>query len=468
MRIRLRGGWEAALLVLLLSGCSGWKQVQKIALDQLTQDARSAVTCTVIDGITHVPDMTVAPLHRMENGQCVARNPLKHPAETYFSDAACEDAVSFQPARISQFCREIDPVPNAVMGNPEQWPDNASAWTLWPASRLPIGTLSLDGRAQPYMTRREYKTVAVLDDGIPRGTGQCHLDMRIYKRHPGDNDSLPLLAIHGGMWKFRGFGYFGLEAEISAYTEAGFTVFMPVYRLVDDADGNAECNRAHWQDLTTDMQDALAWVQAHSVEYGVRQNEKMRVLGGSAGSQLALWLITHQPEQIERAVLYYSPGDFVDYVRSAREQQITPKGAGALADFLGVNFSTVALDDPALVANSFPQQVVTHPQDFPPVFLLHGNSDALVPSRQSVRLCNAWAGDIDNGPAKDDGGSAGSGIVHKYYACDQRGSQLHLFAQADHMLNVCIPKMKCFAGDKPTQRAIRDVMNRSVLWMQEP
>lgn len=439
--------------------------------------AQDEVTCFAVEKLQG--KMNHQPLYRRDGQNCSAVDPAKNGAGQYFADATCSQSLSFAPARFRDFCREVVPQPpNPVLGNPAHWPSYAQDWTLWPASRLPTGVVPLKGRAQPYMTRRLFKSVPVYDnrtasiDGsthpvtAPRGHGLCQLEMRIYSRNPGQAGK-PMLALHGGKWQYRGTGFVGTETEISEYTEHGFIVFVPVYRLVTSKDGNLECNGARWQDQVADVDDALRWVNEHGREFGAAPS-KVALLGGSAGSHLAMHLVTHHPEQISRAVLFYSPVDFRDYLLQARASgNARPKGVDGFEKLLDADFSVISPDDPAILANSFPPMIAQHPSRYPPLYLLHGNADRLVPSRQSVRLCNALSGNPDAGPARDDGGDPAQGVYTRRYDCDARGSQLHLFVEAEHTLNTCVPEIQCPAGSKGSQRAIRDALRATATWLQE-
>ena len=115
-----------------------------------------------------------------------------------------------------------------------------------------------------------------------------------------------------------------------------------------------------------------------------------------------------------------------------------------------------------MVSNSFPAIVAGDPERHPPMFLLHGESDTLLPSRQSVRMCNALAGDVENGPAPFD---LNTQSARRIFACDDRGSQLHLIAEGEHTLDLCISDELCFAGSPVSAAATADSVQRMLDWV---
>ena len=152
---------------------------------------------------------------------------------------------------------------------------------------MDVGVKSIQDNFQPYMKRFNYRTVT----GLPRGTGTCALEMRVYKKDIAETNLRPVLAIHGGSWRYRGFGFWGLESLISHLTETGFVVFVPFYRLAGESDTTStiECNGADWRGLTSDVESALDWVIANGPALGAADG-LISVYGQSAGAHLSAWL----------------------------------------------------------------------------------------------------------------------------------------------------------------------------------
>ena len=238
---------------------------------------------------------------------------------------------------------------------------------------------------------------------ITRGTGTCKLEMRVYKKDVAQTGLKPLMAIHGGSWKYRGARFYGLESQISHFTDQGFVVFAPFYRLAGIRDGSAECNNATGEEIVT----ALQWVRNNQHQYGVANHEKVRLFGQSAGAHLATWLLTHQPSDVAKALLMYPPTDVKNYITQYKNftsgasysddytGSFDSMGLAALSGFFGVDPDTeiaalenVDTNSSFVQANSFPSIIANNPSSYPPAFMVHGQADKLVPSIQSVRLCS--------------------------------------------------------------------------------
>ena len=299
---------------------------------------------------------------------------------------------------------------------------------------------------------------------------ECSLEMRVYSKTPGLSNQKPLIALHGGSWKFRGLGYFGIESQISHYTDQGFVVFAPFYRLIGDSDGPSGCQNAEWTDLVADVEDALDWVQANGDDFGanVTPGVPIPVVGQSAGAHLAAWLATERPEEISRALLFYPPVDFSNAIDLAISGEYNnPTGIASFEDFIGLDedqaFEDIDKNSTVIQRNSMPEIVLEGGADnFPQFFMLHGDSDELVPSSQSVRLCNSLAGSLTSGPANTRGTS-----TREIFECSF-GSELHLFEEANHILDFCIPSVSCPAGSDSSQYFIANSMAQTRDWLSEP
>jgi acetyl esterase/lipase len=140
--------------------------------------------------------------------------------------------------------------------------------------------------------------------------------MRVYKRDITEQGRRPLLVLHGGTWQNRGSSFLGLEASVSQFTERGFIVFAPFYRLVGEKDGNIECNGASWREVTQDAESALDWVVQNGAALGAVQ-EPVTVFGQSAGAHLAAWLVANRGNDVRRTLMYYGPTDTLDFLAGA-------------------------------------------------------------------------------------------------------------------------------------------------------
>jgi len=414
--------------------------------------------------------------------------------------------VPYRTTSRSDFCANIDN--KSWLGNAEPTVSgytNQDSWTLTPSTSFNLSAVApIANNYQPYMQRVQYRAISGISNGtrtvidtvaygaamsacysaghgtcsnppninnytttttIPRGTGTCKLEMRVYKKDVAQSGLKPLLAIHGGSWKYRGLAFYGMESQISQFTEQGFVVFAPFYRLTGDMDGNVECNGATGEQIVADVDAALTWVQNYKTSYGVPSYEKVRLFGQSAGAHLSGYLLTHRATEVQKALLMYPPTDARDYIvnyqafttgqaySSEYAYAFGGQGEKAVEGYLStVGGQSVSLKDvdpnSTLVQNnSFPAIVASSPSYYPPVYMVHGKVDQLVPAINSVRMCNAYTGNPSSGNAT----TAGT-APRQAYNCGL--SHVDLLQEANHGLEICLPPIRCEAGSSPAGLAV--------------
>lgn len=492
------------LFFILLVGCETVKELvkdvfydntdeillylQKGDKEKLKQDLTSYAACRGSEKLLQENMLPTPVYFKNEQGACVLANVYADDQRSYFSNKSCNHPVSFMPTDYQVFCNEIIALDksNTVLGNAAIWEPNdtpigsspSQKWTIPHGARMKLTIEPIRDNTVPYMKKVNYKTINNIPkpDGSTRGNGTCKLEMRIYKKDITATNLQPLVSIHGGSWKLRTAGFPGLESSISHYTEQGFIVFAPFYRLTGNKEANTECNSASWQDMVADVEDALAWVWRNGEAVGAARDRPVALMGQSAGAHLASWLLAH-PERhkvpVSRALLLYPPADLKDFatgsVPGSRYEQYTD-GIKTIENFFGVDdISKVSTDD--MKANAFPN-LLHNNLNKPPVFIIHGVADKTVPSMLSVRLCNAYAPgtvatDFDNGPAMNDGGDPCSGVYMRKYDCGSMG-KLHLFAESDHAFDLkCIPNVMCLAGSKNTIPVLKESLKLGRQWLME-
>ena len=90
----------------------------------------------------------------------------------------------------------------------------------------------------------------------------------------------------------------------------------------------------------------------------------------------------------------------------------------------------------------------------PPIFMMYGKADTLLPSNQAVLLCNKLGG-----AAIDDGGGS------RYRAVYPCGSGwLHLFEEAKHGLDICLPGF-CPSGSSASVPLVKDSLKKARRWL---
>lgn len=415
--------------------------------ERINSILENAVFCEVTNVLQ--TDLPVTSAYELRDGSCVVSDLSGE--GTLFSEASCSNPFEYFPTDFSQFCATS--LDSRRLGNAQSNSFELQRWTLSPGTRFDLGALPLEAKNQPYVQRVNYKNA--LGDG-----GNCALEMRIYKDNPNAQNLKPLIALHGGSWQNRGTGFLGVENMATQFVDQGFVVFAPFYRLVHDSDGTPECHNASFDELLSDVEDAFGWVQQNSESFGATGLPV--VFGQSAGGQLAAYLAIQHPEEVERAVLFYAPTDFTDFVGQIADGEYTNQtGITILERVTGQQAEEFDLQSPLVVENTFPAVVAEQPENFPPMFMLHGESDSLLPSRQSVRMCNGLAGDVENGPAPFD---INTSSVSRSFACDDRGSQLHLVAEGEHTLDLCISDELCAAGSPASAAATAEVIESMLVW----
>lgn len=308
-------------------------------------------------------------------------------------------------------------------------------WIEAQGSALELSYYNQTKEVKPYVKMVEYANV-----------NNCSLGMNIYVNDLTklkERKLKPFMMIHGGAWALRRFtAGVGLEVYIPLLTGRGFVVFSPFYRLLGEHGGQNSCNNASGAQIQEDIIAAFHWVEKNGHEYGSDQS-KLRVGGQSAGGHLAGFLLTEFPEQIESGLLLYPPTDFGDMIKKSRNgqfehlkndstigQYLFGKTKSANSDYW---LSNLPIDNVLVKRNSFPEIVSREPSRYPPVFIMHGVRDHLVPVDQSINLCNAYRKN------KLDKKLAINKAIDGGIDCGEKG-KMYLFHEARHMFD-----LKCLA-----------------------
>lgn len=180
-----------------------------------------------------------------------------------------------------------------------------------------------------------------------------------------------IVAIHGGGWRrYSKDGYGGRIA--SAFVPHGYVVVAPNYELSTPRHGS-------WPANLDDVRAAVAWVRSNASSLGINPDQVV-AMGESAGGNLAELLGTDPgaPSTAVNAVLAFSaPSDLPALYADS------PGAGRAAAQFLGGTPAQV----PAEYAAASPIDHVA-PGD-PPMLLVHGLQDPLVPVGQSRAMAAA-------------------------------------------------------------------------------
>jgi acetyl esterase/lipase len=224
----------------------------------------------------------------------------------------------------------------------------------------------------PRVRRNRY--LAAADLAYAEGGKRNHLD--IWKRAdlPADAGAPVLLQVHGGAWvvgEKKGQAH-PLMAHLA---ERGWVCVTINYRLAP---------KSVWPDQIVDVKRALAWTKANIAQYGGDPGF-LAITGGSAGGHLASLaaltpnLAAYQPgfedadTGVDAAVPFYGVYDFTNRDGTAGK---------TLGPFVAKQLFKSALDDDRDRWELASPMSHVGP-DAPPMFLLHGTNDTIVPVGQA-------------------------------------------------------------------------------------
>lgn len=205
------------------------------------------------------------------------------------------------------------------------------------------------------------------------------LDIWRHPDQPQGSRAPVLLQVPGGAWTVNG-------KRGQAYPLMGRMVELGWICVSIDY---SKSPRNAWPAHIVDVKRALAWVRENIADYGGDPNF-VAVTGGSAGGHLAALaaLTANDPRlqpgfeeadtTVQAAAPYYGVYDFTD-VQKMHELMLP-----FLEHFV---MQKRFADDPALFESASP---ISHAHNgAPPFFVLHGESDALIPAAQAQTFCAA-------------------------------------------------------------------------------
>ena len=184
------------------------------------------------------------------------------------------------------------------------------------------------------------------------------------------------------------------------YVESGYTVFgvmvgcQPRYTIPDEI---------------TDLKRAVRFIRYNAKEYGIDAN-KIGITGSSSGGHLSLMIATADEtvtpkstdpvdkvsSRVQAAAVFYPPTDFVNFggpntAETINQAALVFTGIAAAFDFKYFSDTTktyVTITDTkkrlAIAKEVSPINSVT--PDDPPVLIIHGDKDVLVPKQQSESI----------------------------------------------------------------------------------
>jgi acetyl esterase/lipase len=229
--------------------------------------------------------------------------------------------------------------------------------------------------------RRDYRK----ETGIPyKQTASGPLLLDAYRPTAGTRHPL-VVMIHGGGWARGGRFAMGLSKWAGYLASAGLAVISIDYRLAP---------HTTFPDSFQDCLDAVDWAVAHAVELGA-DADRLGLWGDSAGGHLVLLLATSQThpgyggprlrsggERLRAVAALYPPTDLLALHAIELSGRTDTRN---VRDFVGADPE----DEPARWRNASPIEHV-HAQ-LPPILLLQGTRDFLVPHSQATRFAERLA-----------------------------------------------------------------------------
>ncbi len=205
------------------------------------------------------------------------------------------------------------------------------------------------------------------------------MDLYLPPESAGDGPFPAVLIVHGGGWHGGGKAA-GREQNIGTeLAKAGFVCASIDYQLAEKKEAFTDNLRQVWPGNVQDCMTAVRYLRERAEDYGI-DDERIGAIGGSAGGHLVAMLgALSDTDGLD------PEGRFAQH--SARVQAVVPMyGAHdlkALAVKRGI-WESLSNEDKELCRVGSP--VTYLDEEDPPLLILHGTEDALVPVEQSELL----------------------------------------------------------------------------------
>ncbi|MDR2529930.1 MAG: prolyl oligopeptidase family serine peptidase [Oscillospiraceae bacterium] len=129
---------------------------------------------------------------------------------------------------------------------------------------------------------------------------------------------------------------------------------------------------------------AIEFLKAHAAEYGI-DADNVAVWGDSSGGHTSVWVGIHAPQLVKCVVDWFGPSDIdkMNYYPSGMDHHGADSPEGFLLGKVNV------LENPELAQVANPINAISADKPVPPMLIMHGDKDNVVPFNQSVRLYDA-------------------------------------------------------------------------------
>ena len=192
--------------------------------------------------------------------------------------------------------------------------------------------------------------------------------MDLYTNPASEIPTPVIINIHGGGWNH---GEKESQTGFGSFFKNGYAVANVEYRLVDVAKAPAAIE---------DVRCALIYLYQHAKELNI-DTTKIVVMGGSSGGHLALMAgLLANDRKFDLTCQYRSEIKVAAIINKYGVTDLVPlAGWKSAKEWLGNGY-----ENKAFVESVSPLYYVT--EKSPPVFIVHGDADPIVPYKQSVVL----------------------------------------------------------------------------------
>ncbi|WP_099188935.1 alpha/beta hydrolase [Tepidibacter mesophilus] len=229
--------------------------------------------------------------------------------------------------------------------------------------------------------QNKYKESNVLEDITYKSVDGQELKLDIYMANSISNEKKPAIVyVHGGFWAFGNkkaeIPYF--KDLINILNNKGFTFISIDYRLAN--------KNIKFPEPVKDVKDAIRWIRKNAVNYNIDEN-KIGICGNSAGGHLALlegltedsmYLgnedLKNISSKVNFIISFFGPTD-LSLVKGKKYTATTKNFIGGTID-----------DMREIYVNASPMHYLS--ENTPPILLIHGEKDIIVPISQSQALYN--------------------------------------------------------------------------------
>jgi acetyl esterase/lipase len=215
---------------------------------------------------------------------------------------------------------------------------------------------------------------------IPNGFARAHLMMDIIK--PASTTPTPaIIFVSGNGW--RSIDRAALIPQLAPIAKAGYLVASIDYRIIGEV---------NFPEPLKDVKTAIRFLRANAKTYNINP-DRIALWGNSAGGHLSALAATTgdlkefdndkwpgQSSAVQAAVVFYGPMDLSNQLNNVNNR--ISDGFFVESAFVGVN-----VQDPANAEKVKKVNPITYVSErTPPILMVHGTADVVVPIRESEAL----------------------------------------------------------------------------------